>query len=139
MTSTELFFKKELAKEIRNVSRLMKDETNAEKKLYYFSAAYGVAGRTYRYAFTKNVLLAELVLQTSYSSIMDRIMRIKSGDVTVPLDEKVFETIVDGLKKLADAIETDAPIQEALEIILTASFSTSGPGYYLMEKHMFEL
>ncbi|MDO9033868.1 MAG: hypothetical protein Q7U51_01515, partial [Methanoregula sp.] len=89
MTSTELFFRKELAKEIRNVSRLMKDETNVEKKLYYFSAAYGVASRTYRYSFTKNVLLAELVLQTSYSSIMDRIMRIKSGDVTVPLDEKV--------------------------------------------------
>jgi len=139
VASSELFFKKELVKEIRNAARLMKDEPSVERKLYYFSAAFGVAGRTYRYVFTKNVLLAELVLQTSYQQIADRLMRIKSGDATVPLDEKVFSTLVDGLKELADALETDAPIQEALEIILTASFSTSGPGYYLMEKRMFEL
>jgi hypothetical protein len=46
------FFKKELVKELRLVEVLMKREENIEKKIYYFSAAYGITSRTYRYAFS---------------------------------------------------------------------------------------
>jgi hypothetical protein len=130
----EAFFKKELVKELRNVANLMKNEKNPEKKIYYFSAAYGITSRTFRYAFSRDVLLADLVLNTSYHSLLERFQRVRSGEQTVPLDEKVFDSIVQGLKDLSDAFENDTSILEPLELITTAMFSTTGPGHYLREK-----
>jgi len=136
MTSPETFFRKELVKELRNVARLMKDEKSVEKKLYYFSAAYGVTNRTYRYVFSGEVLLADLVLNTAYQTMVERLKMLKSGDTTVSLDENVFISIQEGLQLLANAFEDNKPIQNPLEKILTVAFSVSGPGNYLKEKGM---
>jgi len=65
---------------------------------------------------------------------MDRINRLKAGDKTVPLDDVLFERISDGLKLLADRIESKENLQDALEAILTAAYATTGPGNYLREK-----
>ncbi len=130
----EAYFKKELVKELRNIANLINKEKNIEKKIYYFSAAYGITSRTFRYAFSRDILLADLVLNTSYHSLSDRFQRARSGDTTVPCDEKVFESLVDGLKGLADAFEGNLSILEPLKLIATASFSITGPGNYLREK-----
>ena len=61
------YFRKELVKELRFVEGLIKKEPSVEKKIYYFSAAYGITSRTYRYAFSKDVLLADYVLQTVHN------------------------------------------------------------------------
>ncbi len=137
--SQEEFFKKELVKELRSVEAFMKREENIEKKIYYFSAAYGITGRTYRYAFSDDVLLADLVLTTGYQTLTDRLQRVKSGDITVKLDEKIFKKIEEGLRQLADAFENSESILKPLKVILTATFSTSGAGNYIREKGMFEL
>ncbi len=128
------FFRRELVQEFRRVENLMRRESSFEKKIYYFSAAYGVTSRTFRYSFSKDVLLADFLLQGVYNLLMDRINRVKAGDKTVPLDEIPFEKISDGLKLLADKIEAKENIQDALETILTAAYVTTGPGNYLREK-----
>lgn len=128
------FFRRELVQELRRVENLMRRESSFEKKIYYFSAAYGVTSRTFRYAFSKDILLADFVLQGVYNLLMDRINRLKSGDKTVPLDEVLFEKISDGLKLLADRIEAKENVQDALETILTTAYTTTGPGNYLREK-----
>lgn len=135
----EDFFRKELVNELRNVAQSIKKEKNLEKKIYYFSASYGITNRTYRYVFSSEVLLADLVLQTSYQSLQSRFNQIKSGDTTVQFDDKVFDALYEGLQTLANAFENKKPIQNALEVILTASFSLSGPGNYLKEKNMFKI
>ncbi|MDO8873016.1 MAG: hypothetical protein Q7V05_09850 [Methanoregula sp.] len=139
MATHEDFFKKELVTELRNIAGLMEKEKNPEKKIYYFSAGYGITSRSYRYAFSSEVLLADLILNASYQTLFDRFKRIKSGETTVPLDEATFKKIEDGLWDLAKALDTGKPIQKSLEEILTASFSVSGPGYYLKEKGMLKL
>jgi hypothetical protein len=134
-TKRESFFKKELVRELREVARLMKETKDPEKKIYYFSAAYGITSRTYRYSFSRDVLLADFVLNASYQALMQRLKMLKSGDTTVVLDDKIFAALHKGLLMLADAFEADKPkTQEALEQILTASFVASGPGNYLREK-----
>lgn len=135
----EAFFKKELVKELRYVANLMKKEKSIEKKIYYFSAAYGITSRTFRFAFSRDVLLADLVLNTSYHSLFDRYQRSRSGEGTVPFDDKIFESIIEGLKGLADAFEGNLSILEPLELIVTAAFSTTGPGNYLREKGQLTL
>jgi hypothetical protein len=139
MATQSDFFKKELVTELRNVAGLMENEKNPEKKIYYFSAGYGITSRSYRYAFSNEILLADLVLNASYQTLFDRITRLKSGETTVPLDELTFTKIEEGLWDLAKALETGKPIQKALEQILTASFSVSSPGNYLKEKGMLKL
>jgi len=139
MATQSDFFKKELVTELRNVAGLMENEKNPEKKIYYFSAGYGITSRTYRYAFSSEILLADLVLNASYQTLFDRLTRLKSGEPTVPLEEIPFAKIEEGIWDLAKALETSKPIQKALEQILTASFSVSGPGNYLKIKGMLRL
>lgn len=139
MSAHQEFFKKELVTELRNVAGLMEKEKNFEKKIYYFSAAYGITSRSYRFAFSGEVLLADLVLNASYQTLFDRNKRIKSGEITVSLDEITFKKIEEGLWDLAKAFETDKPVQKSLEQILTASFSVSGPGNYMKEKGLLKL
>jgi hypothetical protein len=128
------FFRRELVQELRRVENLMRRESSIEKKIYYFSAAYGITSRTFRYSFSKDILLTDFVLQGAYNILMDRLNRLKSGEKTVSIDEFLFEGICDGLKLLADEVESKANLQDALEIILTAAYATTGPGNYLREK-----
>ncbi|HOZ44243.1 MAG TPA: hypothetical protein PLD13_11665, partial [Methanoculleus sp.] len=79
-------------------------------------------------------LMADFILNTCYTGLMDRFKRIRSGDNTVPLEARHFEKIQDGLRMLADAFDEDISILKPLETILTATFATSGPGNYLREK-----
>lgn len=137
--SQEEFFKKELVKELRLVEALMKKEENIEKKIYLFSGAYGITSRTYRYSFSDDVLLADLVLMAGYQSLVDRFQRIKNGDTTVKLEDIHFKKIEEGLRLLADAFEKNESILDPLKIISTTAFSTQGPGNYLREKGMLTL
>ncbi|MDD5418363.1 MAG: hypothetical protein PHV57_00770 [Methanomicrobiaceae archaeon] len=130
----EDFFRKELVGELRRVEAMMRKEESIEKKIYYFSAAYGITGRTLRYAFTDDYLMADFVLNTCYTGLLDRFKRLRSGDATVPLEPVHFERIQGGLRALADAFDSGESILEPLEAILTATFATSGPGNYLREK-----
>ncbi len=133
------FFRRELVSELRRVENLMRRESSFEKKVYYFSAAYGITSRTFRYSFSKEILLADFVLQGAYNLLTDRLNRFKSGDKTVPLDEAPIEGICDGLKLLADRVESRETVQDALEAILAAAYVTTGPGNYLREKEEIKL
>lgn len=129
------FFRRELVQELRRVENLMRRESSVEKKIYYFSAAYGITSRTFRYSFSNDILLADFVLQGAYNLLKDRLNRLKTGDKTVQLDEIIIERICDGLKLLADRIESKDNLQNALETILSAAYVTTGPGNYLREKN----
>ena len=133
------FFRKELVKELRYVELLMKKDTDVEKKIYHFSAAYGVTNRTLRYSFSPDYLIADLVLNSAYQGLTQRIGLIKSGDSTVQIEQVHFETIEKGLKDLADAFDTESSILEPLETIFTAAYSLSGPGNYLREKGLLKI
>ena len=133
------FFRRELVQELRRVENLMRRESSVEKKIYYFSAAYGITSRTFRYSFSNDILLTDFVLQGAYNLLKDRLNRLKTGDKTVQLDEIIIERICDGLKLLADRIESKDNLQNALETILSAAYVTTGPGNYLREKNDINL
>jgi len=133
------FFRRELVQELRRVENSMRRESSVEKKIYYFSAAYGITSRTFRYSFSNDILLADFVLQGAYNLLKDRLNRLKTGDKTVQLDDIIIERICDGLKLLADRIESKDNLQNALETILSAAYVTTGPGNYLREKNDINL
>lgn len=130
----EDFFKKELVDELRRVEALVRQAPSLEKKAYYFSAAYGITNRTYRYSFSKEVLVADLLLTGVYNMIMERLNAIKSGNLNVNPEPLAFEKICDGLKDLANCIESNESIFEPLANITVAGFTLTGAGNYLKEK-----
>jgi len=117
----------------------MRKEENLEKKIYYFSAAYGITSRTLRYAFNDDYLMADFILNSCYNGILDRFKRIRSGDATVEIQPIHFDHIQEGIIQLADAFESGNSILIPLEKILTATYATSGPGNYLREKGLLKL
>jgi hypothetical protein len=130
----EELFKKELIDELRRVEALVRQAPSMEKKAYYFSAAYGITNRTYRYSFSKEVLVADLLLTGVYNMIMERLNAIKSGNQNVIPEPLVFEKICDGIRDLANCIESNESIFEPLGNIAMAGFSVTGAGNYLKEK-----
>jgi hypothetical protein len=129
------FFNKELADELRRVQNYVSHEPTLERKTYYFSAAYGITGRTFRYSFSKNVLLADFILTQVYNQLVQAIGQMKAGNPSIRLSEEHFEKICDLLGSLADKFESkDDNIQSQLEDLLTIGFSTTGVGNYLAEK-----
>jgi hypothetical protein len=128
------FFRKELATELRLIENLVRNEPSMEKKIYYFSAAYGITGRTFRYSFSKDVLLADFVLTQVYSLLLDGFNQLRAGSEVIQLDSLHVEKICDALKELAYKLEACENIQEPLQEMLATGFSIRGPGLYLTEK-----
>lgn len=139
MPAQKRFFEKEIVKELRLIEAMMKKEDNPERKNYMFSAAYGIMSRSYRYEFSRDVLLCEFVLNQSHTLMADWINRLKTNDQAIKCDPIIFEKIEEGLKSLADCFENEKSILEPLELILTVAYSTSGSGNYLREKGMIKL
>ena len=137
--ASKAFFRKELVKELRKVEVFMRKEENFERKVYYYSAAYGITSRTLRYTFSRDVLLADLILTGTYNLLMETIGRMRGGDPNVKFEEVHFEKLCDGIKLLADKFEKGENIQEPLELLSTTVFSLTGAGTYLREKGELEL
>lgn len=130
----EKFFMGELIEELRRVETIIRKEPNIDKKMYYLSATFGMTARTYRYSFSKEVLITDLLLHGIYNMMMERIVALKSGDQAVIPDPAALDLICDGLKALADGFESGGDIFEPLKKIVVVGFSFTGPGNYLKEK-----
>jgi hypothetical protein len=137
MTKNDIF-KKELIIELKNVVKMMSEEKDIEKKIYLFSASYGITSRTFRYDFKEDYLLADFVLNATYNGLIERLNRLKSVDSTVMLENIHFERIQNGLMELALSFEKNLPPYDTLKKILSTMYSTTGPGYYIRLKGMMD-
>jgi hypothetical protein len=131
------FFKKELIEELRVVENLIRNEPSLAKRIYYFSAAYGITSRTFRYSFSKDVLLADFVLSGTYNLLQTKLGQL-GAEENLPLEQKL-DGLCDGLKLLADCIESDRSILEPLEKIVTIAYSTTGNGEYMEERGLLKM
>ncbi|NBJ15741.1 MAG: hypothetical protein FNP40_09250 [Dehalobacter sp. 4CP] len=130
----EEFFRRELVEELRRVENMVRQEPSEEMKIYYFSAAYGITNRTYRYSFSKEILIADLLLNGAYNMMNERLNLLKGGNKTVAIDPLIFEKVCDGLRDLADCFESGEDVFEPLKTIIGAAFALTGPGNYLKVK-----
>ena len=108
----ELEIQASMRKEIENEFKYISDKIIAEKdtrrKAFFYSAAYGVIRRIVNLQYDPQLSLMELILETSYNTINDRVNRIVIGnDVTVPLIDGFFEKLAQAINDLADCIKSD--------------------------------
>jgi len=134
MQPREDFFKRELVTELRRIENMIRREQSLEKKIYYFSAVYGITSRTYRYSFSEDVLIMDILFHSVYNMMTERLNLVKTGNTTVVFDQLIFERICDGLVNLANSFESGENVLEPLKKIVTAGFALTGPGNYMREK-----
>lgn len=135
----ELEIQASMRKEIENEFKYISDKIIAEKdtrrKAFFYSAAYGVIRRIVNLQYDPQLSLMELILETSYNTINDRVNRIVIGnDVTVPLIDGFFEKLAQAINDLADCIKSDKDTYKILEHIVVLTHTTTGNGYYLYTK-----
>ncbi len=133
MPDREDFFRRELVEELRRVEAMIRQAPTPEKKIFYFSAAFGITGRTYKYAFSKDVLVTDIILQIVYNMLNEQAKALSTVDnvITNPL---LFDKICDSLRDLANGFESGGNVFEPLKDIATAGFTATGAGYYLLKK-----
>lgn len=125
----------EIVSEIRYILEQMKKASKAQDKVYFYSAAYGVTHRMINHVKDSELILIDLVLNTSYQMINTRVVAISKGQETpVSVPANLFTRLEDNLGQLADAIEHGTKSYPILESIVNLSYSTTGNGFYLFTK-----
>lgn len=133
----EINLKDELVKELLNVAEKMKHEPNPIKKVFYYSAAYGIVDRTMRYDFSKDLLLTYTVLNVTYNSYTERIKALRTGDQVVPLAVEQLDKVSDLVKDLAGALRDKGDITGILMDLNLLAYMATGPGHYMATNGSF--
>lgn len=124
------YLKKKLLSELEFVIKKIKDESDALRKMYFFSASYGAVGRAMRYCSNNELVMAHAILNMCYGTLNDRINRLKKGDVVVPIAEDWSDRLVDYLSEFKEAIRENRSTYPALEKIARLGYSATGAGFY---------
>jgi hypothetical protein len=64
---------------------------------------------------------------------------MKAGDVNVAVDERQIEKLESLLDDIICVLEQKKKIDDVLKAFIELSYSTTGNGYYLMEKGLLKI
>lgn len=128
--------KKKIVSEIKFVVEKMKSEEDPKRKLYYFSAIYGVISRIFNIEFDSDLVFAHMVTNAVYSTINSR---LANPDKVIQLPEEIFDKLIAITEELQDVIEKDKNPYEVLKKFSLLGYVTTGNGYYLYKKGIFKI
>ena len=112
----------------------------ASQKLYYFSAIFGVFHRVLNIEYHPQLVFAHFVLRTTHDTFQSRLSSIKQGgDITVELSNEQFVMLSKLSKELAQTLKKNQDIDDTLKKFVILSYSTTGNGYYLMQKEVLKI
>lgn len=131
--------KKLLVDEIVYVTNAMEKEGDDEKKLYFFSGIQGIVNRIFNIEFNEDLVLLHHILKTTHEAINLRLNALKKGqDTVVPLLKIQFEKLIELVKELGEKIQQDESLIDVLKKFTIIAYSTTGNGYYLLNKGMIK-
>lgn len=132
--------RKIIVDEFEYVVGQMRAEKDLSRKLYFFSATYGVIHRILNLEYDPTLNLLHMVLNGTYNAINSRVSALGQGIETgIGLPANLFEKLEETTETLGKAIEKDASPLDALERLAVLSYSTTGNGYYLFQKGILKL
>lgn len=111
------------------------DETiSFEQKLFYFSALFGAVTRAFNTKWTPELVFLNHILSSVYTAFYIRIQAMKSGDMTVQLEDAVIAKFVELVKELGQKIRGNLALDEVLVKLVNLSYVTQGNGFYLYKR-----
>jgi hypothetical protein len=136
---TKKSYAKIIADEIDYVLSMMDKAKEVDKKLYFFSAIPGTIQRVFNLEYNSDLVYLQVILQNTYTALAQRLHAVKSGDMVVPLTDMQLKQLIALVVELSEKIRKDEPLDDTLKKFAILAYSTTGNGYYLMQKGLLEL
>lgn len=131
---------KKYTDEIRFVLGQMKRVSDHERKLYFFSAVFGMVQRILNFEYDPGLMFDFQVLQLVHSMLNARIIAIKArqdGGVSIP--EGLFDSLEKALEELADSVDGGKDNYSTLQKMVNLAYIATGNGYYMYLKGMIKI
>jgi hypothetical protein len=120
------------------IEKMEKSEVFTEK-LYYFSGIYGLLQRIFNMEYDSDLIFAFFVFKSTHEAFMNRHSAIeKGGDRVVLLLQEQLDGLIEGLKEFANNIKNKKDFNDILKKFIILSYSTTGNGYYLLQKGLLK-
>ena len=132
-------FRKGIVDEFRSVAKRIREEEDPARKLFFFSATYGIISRVFNFSFDPQLVFIHMVLNECYNTISASVSVQRGEERPIRVPEELFDKLANATDELADKIENDEDTCETLQKIANIAFSTTGNGYYLYEKGLLSI
>ena len=132
-------YKQVIIKELEFVLQKMNESESVDDKIYYFSAIQGILHRVMNLEFTDDLLFSFFVTNETHKSFQQRIIGLKQGDTVIKLTERQLARLIEITKDFLEAIRKGDNLDAVLKQYVILSYTTTGNGYYLMEKGMLKI
>ncbi len=132
-------YKDIIVKETNYAVSMMNESSNIEEKLYYFSAVSAMIQRIFNLEYDSDLIYAHFILQEIYNAFLQRLGAIKAGQTLIPLSDEQFEKLISLTKELTKKIEEKKDIDTTLKKLVILSYTTTGNGYYLVQKGLLKI
>lgn len=132
-------FQKMLTEEIDFVLQKMDVSAEPLEKLYYFSAIFGMIHRIFNQEFHPDLVHAHLIIRATYDSFFQRIKAIEAGDKSVLIYEEQFKKLHELIAELGEQIKKKQSIDSTLKKFVMLLYTTTGNGFYLLQKGVLKI
>jgi hypothetical protein len=125
--------------EVKYVSERMSKAEKIEEKLFYFSGVHGIVSRIFNLEYDPDLVYLHFVTQQCHTAFQQRLAAAKGGDAVVGLAQKQLDGLTKATKELAKKIQNKEEVYDTLRKFVLLAYSTTGNGYYLMDKGILKI
>jgi hypothetical protein len=127
-----------LVNELDYVITAIEETSDALERLYFFSGIPAAVHRVFNIEYDPDLVFIHHVLSSTHQGIMQRIDAIRKGDAVVPIVERQLDKLLYLCKELRDALKNNVDTDSIMKKFILLLYSTTGNGYYLTKKGVFE-
>ena len=128
-----------IVNEIKFVLNKMKESADIDKKIFYFSAIPAEFLRVLNLEYNPDILYIHHIVNDTHIAFQQRIAAIKRGDTVVPITNEQMDSLEYSSIELGNRFEQNKKMDDILRKFVALSYSTSGNGYYLMQKGLLKI
>lgn len=126
--------------EINYIVEKMEDTDDFVQKLYYFSGIHGMLQRIFNLEYHPELIFAFFVFKSTHEALITRYHAIeKGGDSSVLLYEEHVDGLIALSEEFVEKFKNKENFDSTLKKIIVLSFSTTGNGFYLMQKGVLKI
>ncbi len=89
--------------------------------------------------YTDDLLFSFFITNEAHKLFQQRIITLKQGETVVKITERQIERLIEITKDFLEAVKKDDNLGTVLRQYVILSYSTTGNGYYLLEKGLLTI
>ena len=129
-----------IVSEIDYVINKMKEMDDLVQKLYYFSGVQAIIQRIFNIDYDPELVFAFYVLKSTHEAFLNRYSAIEQGgDRAVIIFQEQVDGLIEALEKFAEKLKNKKNVDSVLKKFIVLLYSTTGNGFYLLQKGVLKI